>query len=63
MGVIPSNLGGFTPICEDCGVMLCWDISEEEYVLNDKFWEEWLCEVCITYRRKKNLPINLRTKS
>ena len=38
--------GGRTPICEDCGVNLCWDISEEDYQENPSFWEAWICCDC-----------------
>lgn len=52
MGVtkIPSTLpGGLTPICNTCGVLLCWDISEEEYLDFKKFWDNWVCEDCNPY--------------
>lgn len=56
MGVKPSNLyGGYTPICDRCGVCLCWDISEHEYEENITFWENWTCELCDPkYKQKKN---------
>lgn len=38
--------GGFTPICNECGISLCWDISEEEYQLNKVFWDGWICVDC-----------------
>lgn len=38
--------GGYTPVCNDCGVHLCWDISEEEAAAERGFWEAWLCETC-----------------
>lgn len=37
---------GLTPICNDCGVSLCWDISTEEYEENPAFWDSWICRVC-----------------
>ena len=35
MGVTPSNHfdDGYTPICDRCGIALCWDISE--YISKD----------------------------
>ena len=41
-----TMIGGVTPICNTCGVSLCWDISEEEYIENKAFWDNWKCESC-----------------
>lgn len=38
--------GAVTPICNQCMVCLCWDISEEEYLELPDFWEEWICQDC-----------------
>jgi hypothetical protein len=38
--------GGLTPICNCCGVSLCWDISEEEYDERPGFWDAWQCRDC-----------------
>ena len=38
--------GAVTPICNECGVSLCWDISVEEYQEYDEFWEDWICQDC-----------------
>ena len=38
--------GDLTPICNECGVYLCWDISEEEYLTRREFWDEWRCKEC-----------------
>jgi hypothetical protein len=38
--------GGYTPICEECGIYLCWDISFEEYAENEAFLDAWVCEHC-----------------
>lgn len=49
MGVIvlPSTLdGGFTPICNSCGVALCWDLSDFDYQENKSFWDNWVCKDC-----------------
>ena len=47
MGVIPGCLGGLTPICDRCGIKLCWEIvPETEYEPNKKFWDNWECENC-----------------
>jgi len=29
--------GAVTPICNNCGVALCWDIAEEEYEMEQVF--------------------------
>jgi hypothetical protein len=49
MGVVPSNLKDptfLTPICNDCGICLCWDISVDEYEANKDFWDNWRCTQC-----------------
>ena len=38
--------GGVTPACNDCGVNLCWDISEEDYNEEKSFWDNWICKDC-----------------
>lgn len=38
--------GGVTPICNQCGVSLCWDISDEEYEDKWEFWDDWICQDC-----------------
>lgn len=38
--------GGYTPICNQCGISLCWDISEEEGDCARVFWDEWVCADC-----------------
>lgn len=38
--------GALTPICNHCGVSLCWDISEEEYEDIWEFWDAWICQDC-----------------
>lgn len=38
--------GALTPICNECGVSLCWDISEEQYEEQAAFWDEWICRDC-----------------
>jgi hypothetical protein len=45
--VSPSTMpGAVTPTCNECGVALCWDVSNEEYVLDRAFWDAWICEQC-----------------
>lgn len=46
MGIIKSEWGDLTPICNDCGVSLCWDISQEEYDSRPLFWDNWVCKNC-----------------
>jgi hypothetical protein len=38
--------GGYTPMCSNCGVALCWDISEQEYEDGKGFWDDWTCKDC-----------------
>lgn len=37
---------GLTPICNECGVALCWDIHILEYEDDKGFWDEWKCKCC-----------------
>jgi hypothetical protein len=37
---------GLTPICNDCGISLCFDISDVEYSENKSFWDNWKCQDC-----------------
>lgn len=49
MAVIESKQFGYpdlTPHCNDCGVPMCWDISQEEYDNNRAAWDNWICEYC-----------------
>ena len=60
MGVVQSHMflgEGLTPICDKCGVALCWDISVSEYEEDKQFWDDWVCESCdpeYKKRRKAN---------
>lgn len=45
---------GWTPICNDCGVALCWDISEYDYNERPAFWDAWLCKECLAWQRKQS---------
>lgn len=38
--------GGVTPTCNECGVLLCWDISNAEYEEAKPFWDDWCCQDC-----------------
>jgi hypothetical protein len=38
--------GGVTPACSECGIALCWDISNEEYRAAEQFWDKWICADC-----------------
>ncbi len=49
MGITVSKStipGGVTPICDKCGVSLCWDISDDEYQADRPFWDAWICQDC-----------------
>jgi hypothetical protein len=59
MGVAESHTfpnSAMTPICSECGVALCWDISVEEYEAEKEFWDNWCCRYCnptYRYRRRR----------
>ena len=40
---------GWQPICNDCGICLCFSISQEEYKRTKDFWEQWRCVYCDKY--------------
>lgn len=45
--VLESTIpGGKTPMCNYCGVRLCWDISDKEYLKDKNFWDDWICAEC-----------------
>lgn len=54
MGLIvtPSTMpGGQTPICNDCGILLCWDLDDETATAQAAFWNAWRCETCDPHAR------------
>jgi len=53
MGILDGCLGGYTPICEDCGITLCSEIDPYEYQENQEYWDNWRCEICSKYTRKE----------
>lgn len=38
--------GAVTPMRNNCGTALCWDLAEEEYEQAKVFWDEWICQDC-----------------
>ena len=46
LAIVSSELAGYTPICSECGIALCWDISPEEYIERRLYWDQWRCEKC-----------------
>lgn len=38
--------GAVTPICNCCGIALCWDVDEDEYENAQAFWDAWVCKEC-----------------
>lgn len=48
--------GGVTPICNGCGVSLCWDISDEDYAERPEFWDNWRCRTCVPRWRLAQAP-------
>jgi len=56
MSVIPAVLGGYQPVCDMCGICLCYEVEPENYELHRNFWDNWKCEVCDPdyFKRWKN---------
>lgn len=49
MGVVTNQStlsDGVTPVCNKCGIHLCWDISDDEYQADQPFWDAWVCQDC-----------------
>lgn len=46
MAVTIGSLGGYQPICGDCGIALCWELSPSEYEEAKSFWDAWRCKKC-----------------
>lgn len=46
MGVTTGCLGGMTPICDECGIKLCYEIDPDEYENYKEFWDGWKCQDC-----------------
>ena len=58
MGVIfDLNFNEYQPICDDCGIALCYGINEFEYLDHKEFWDNWVCDKC-----KPNYLREYRTK-
>ena len=59
MGVVvlvSTMAGSVTPICNRCGVTLCYDVDEDEYDDDQEFWDGWVCESC-----NGGTPMSLKT--
>ena len=46
MGVSIKAFNEVQPICNDCGVALCWSVDISEYQEAQRFWDEWCCRDC-----------------
>ena len=46
MGIQPGTLGGMQPVCSSCGIALCYEITQEEYQEFQKYWDDWMCDIC-----------------
>jgi len=70
MGVVITNStipGSITPMCNDCGIALCWDVENSEYEEYKEFWDNWTCRDCNpnysgAYERFKNKKTEIKTK-
>lgn len=60
MGASVKPFGEVQPVCNECGVALCWSIDHSEYMQWQIFWDDWKCRDCNpeyegAYRRHKAL--------
>lgn len=49
MGVVIFSItisGGYTPVCNECGIYLFWGINEQDYFDRKEFWNSWICKEC-----------------
>jgi hypothetical protein len=48
MAVLPSKhfSDSYTPVCNSCGIHLCWDLEGFQYENEKPFWDEWECRDC-----------------
>lgn len=48
MGVSLKNihLGEVQPMCDDCGIALCWSVDLKEFIEWFGFWDVWKCCRC-----------------
>ena len=46
MGINMKEGGECQPICDCCGVSLCWSISDVDYLEYKGFWDVWKCRDC-----------------
>lgn len=46
MAVLLTVQGTYTPHCGECGIALCYDLSEQEYTERKEFWDNWDCSTC-----------------
>jgi hypothetical protein len=46
MAVILTESGDYQPICQDCGIALCWTLDWFSYEDHKDYWDRWKCETC-----------------
>lgn len=51
MDIEEGCLGGYHPICNECGISEIWEISPEEYNEAKFYWNNWLCPECINQKK------------
>ena len=61
MGIIEKDGREFQPICDDCGIALCWSISEREYLII-KEWEDEGVVVLKNYDDVVPMPESLKKR-
>jgi hypothetical protein len=46
MGVIKLEHHEYQPVCNDCGLALCFTLDEREYEREQEYWDYWTCVYC-----------------
>jgi len=62
MGVIPAEGSDLTPCCENCGVCLCYDITQHWYEDRKEFWDNWKCKHCDPFYVQKWIEKELKMR-
>lgn len=45
MGII-ITITGIQPICNECGIALCWELIQQDYEDKKYYWDNWSCKTC-----------------
>lgn len=36
----------YRPICDECGIALCYTLTLFEYIEHKDYWDNWCCKDC-----------------